>query len=225
MPISPEIQVIASIAIIIAATIAAAISFIGLVISKENKVSEFRQEWINNLRQELSDYLSNVQLLTHSILFARDFFDVEKKKEDIFETTSEYRMALNEKYCLIRLRLNPDEDSHRELLCAIQSLNEKITRKDKNSDWYTRDEINAATEAVLDKAQKILKFEWQRVKKGERWFFWTKYLVGSLVVLMLIASTGVFSQRISQRPQVETISPATPTPPKDITQGRLRKQQ
>ncbi|RRF16208.1 hypothetical protein [Klebsiella pneumoniae] len=39
---------------IIAAMIAGFIAFIGMIITKENKVSEFRQAWINEFREEVS---------------------------------------------------------------------------------------------------------------------------------------------------------------------------
>lgn len=39
---------------IIAAMIAGFIAFIGMIITKENKVSEFRQAWINDFREEIS---------------------------------------------------------------------------------------------------------------------------------------------------------------------------
>ncbi|HBZ2528766.1 TPA: hypothetical protein MG510_23905, partial [Klebsiella pneumoniae] len=39
---------------IIAALIAGFIAFIGMVIAKENKISEFRQEWIKELRGNIA---------------------------------------------------------------------------------------------------------------------------------------------------------------------------
>ncbi len=44
---------------IIAAVIAAVISLLGLIISKENKVSEFRQAWIDSLREEVAAIITH----------------------------------------------------------------------------------------------------------------------------------------------------------------------
>lgn len=47
----------AGIASVIAAIIAAAVAGVGLVITKENKTSEFRQDWIDGLRNELAELM------------------------------------------------------------------------------------------------------------------------------------------------------------------------
>jgi len=45
---------------IIAAIIGAVVTLASLIISKESKLSEFRQAWIDSLRQEIADFLSNI---------------------------------------------------------------------------------------------------------------------------------------------------------------------
>lgn len=45
---------------IIAAIIGAVVALVSLIISKESKLSEFRQAWIDSLRQEIADFLSNI---------------------------------------------------------------------------------------------------------------------------------------------------------------------
>ncbi|MBS3927686.1 MAG: hypothetical protein KGZ65_03740 [Sphingomonadales bacterium] len=45
---------------IIAAIIGAVVTLASLIISKESKLSEFRQAWIDSLRQEIADLLSNI---------------------------------------------------------------------------------------------------------------------------------------------------------------------
>lgn len=49
---------------IIAAIIAAVISLLGLLISKENKVSEFRQAWIDALREEIAEVITHAHSFT-----------------------------------------------------------------------------------------------------------------------------------------------------------------
>lgn len=59
---------------VIAATITAAISYISIVISKENKISEFREKWIDELRDEITlaiTYTINIQEITSNIINVR----------------------------------------------------------------------------------------------------------------------------------------------------------
>ncbi|BBC41815.1 hypothetical protein PDPE_1-02656 [Photobacterium damselae subsp. piscicida] len=49
------------------AMIAGFFAFINLISSKEQKVSEFRQDWINQLRDAISEYISSLSYL--SILY------------------------------------------------------------------------------------------------------------------------------------------------------------
>ena len=44
------------------------ISFVNLIISKDQKVSEFRQEWINKLRDDLAEYLGHISAPTQRLL-------------------------------------------------------------------------------------------------------------------------------------------------------------
>ncbi len=48
---------------IVAALITGILSVLGLVISKEQKTSEFRQQWIDDLRREVSELLACVEAI------------------------------------------------------------------------------------------------------------------------------------------------------------------
>lgn len=54
-------------AAITAGIIAAAAGCIGLVMTKENKTSEFRQQWIQELRSVLTEYSSNLSAICTSV--------------------------------------------------------------------------------------------------------------------------------------------------------------
>lgn len=45
---------------VLAAVIAGAFSSLSLVMSKEQKVSEFRQDWINSLREDICKFVSAI---------------------------------------------------------------------------------------------------------------------------------------------------------------------
>ena len=51
-------QVLIPVGVILAALIGGFFSLISLIISKEQKTSEFRQQWIDSLRQEISDHIA-----------------------------------------------------------------------------------------------------------------------------------------------------------------------
>ena len=48
---------------ILAAFISSAAAILGLIISKESKISEFRQKWIDDLRNELADVIAQAAAL------------------------------------------------------------------------------------------------------------------------------------------------------------------
>lgn len=59
MPVIPDIAIGA----IAAALIAGLVSLLGLIISKEQKTSEFRQAWIDALRKELSAVIAHTNAI------------------------------------------------------------------------------------------------------------------------------------------------------------------
>lgn len=64
----------------IVALIAVFVSFIGLIISKEQKISEFRQAWINTLRDDIAKFLGQVDSVRKLVIINKTSKDEEKKK-------------------------------------------------------------------------------------------------------------------------------------------------
>src|SRR2546425_12855989 len=105
---------------VMAAIIAAGISFLVTVLSKEQKTSEFRQAWIDALRNDLSEFISTIDALT-------SFLRIKASRS---ATPAEVVSFLQEKYVdvqrmgvsyhRIMLRLNPDE--HTALIATLQEL-------------------------------------------------------------------------------------------------------
>ena len=109
------------------------------------KISEFRQAWINKLRELLAE-------LTSSALhyWAAGYED---------RTDSEYkRVTLLEAH--IQLMLNPKEKDHRQLEVLIRRMVEEI-----NDAKGEKDEFPRSHTEVMAISRKILKREWERVKK------------------------------------------------------------
>src|SRR5690606_14295723 len=88
---------------IVAALITGLVSFLGLIISKENKVSEFRQDWINSLRSELADLISHANAIHGAGVAASG------SAGDMWNVVREDFVGINQAAANIRLRLNPRE--------------------------------------------------------------------------------------------------------------------
>lgn len=172
-----------------AAIIAGLISLLGLIIGKEQKVSEFRQAWIDELRKCLVAYLVNINAIA-------DALRVAKANGDQPSGIDQNYKLLNEANHGIKLRVNDREQPSLELL---QSMEEFDKLAQKNSD-LTPEKIRQAEEKFLSASKALLKFEWRRVKRGEKTFFWTKYIAIALIAGMLTLFAYLWYHR---EPQTE----------------------
>lgn len=64
---------------ITAAIIAGAIAFVGMVVTKESKISDFRQEWINDLRTKIAELISIFDVISKESDFSADEKNEAKK--------------------------------------------------------------------------------------------------------------------------------------------------
>lgn len=161
---------------VLAACITGAISFITLIISKEQKTSEFRQAWIDGLRTELSDFASqarrisaeetplNLKMLSGSFVEQLEARNEELLRPDLFHENSQ-RMA--QAYYALRLRLNPIEGDNQKLL---NHLDKTYTILNTYTEGIRYDKTVEELDALACVAQNILKCEWTRVKEGEKRF-------------------------------------------------------
>lgn len=158
----------AAIATVAAAAIAGAISFISTVLSKEQKTSEFRQTWIDGVRDDISEFVSRIEVIT-AFLAAKHSHDPSADKfEMLFSQSGDIREA-SARYYRLQLRLNPSE--HKSLLHSLSDLYNALSNMDLICD---RDKISTMIQNIISPAQLDLKTEWKRVKRGEPVFFITK---------------------------------------------------
>lgn len=162
---------VAAIATVGAALIAAALSFVNLTLNKEQKISEFRQAWIDGLREDLVAFAAGART------FARATQELRAAQENgttasPFAVTpdkiSDIRYRAAETRYRIQLRLNAKDETHRELLRLIQ-----VAIEEQNSFWGGRSDAAKTLKAIDNAANfgpTILKFEWNRVKAGEPGF-------------------------------------------------------
>lgn len=158
-----------------AAIIAGLVSLLGLIIGKEQKVSEFRQAWIDDLRKCIVAYLVNINAIA-------DILRLRKAgtPSDSSALPTSYKM-LNEASHGIVLRVNSQERAAKVLLDVM----DKFETIAADNATLTPQKIGSLEKDFVSAAKNLLKFEWQRVKRGESTFVWTKIIVWSLIVIML----------------------------------------
>ncbi|MFT5717016.1 MAG: hypothetical protein ACI9T7_001199 [Oleiphilaceae bacterium] len=155
--------------VVIAATIAGVFSFVSLVLSKEQKVSEFRQKWIDGLREEVSDFIGNIVTVAEMQKRIKIAKEHEREPEFTRVDLKDFQAVISTAYTRIVLRLNPDDASSisKELITNL----DVVRLAAQKGEW---EKVNTEVVHVRTSAQKLLKEEWDRVKRGESAFIWSK---------------------------------------------------
>lgn len=159
-----------------AALIAATLSFLGLIISKEQKTSDFRQAWIESLRIEISTYLTNINAIRDALQIT---YTTQAEK---FSALSPLYSSLNTSTFNILLRLNPDEKTNQLLIITMNSFNDLIA----DESISTSDKAKTFEAEMLIQSKNILKYEWNRVKRGEATFYISKILAVIIILSIII---------------------------------------
>src|ERR1035437_480359 len=163
---------------IIAAVIAGIISLLGLIISKETKVSEFRQAWIDSLRAEVAAVITHAQAV-HGAYLAK-FID----KPTLWQNVREDCVGLNEAWAKVKLRLNPREPKSTDILSALEE-HESVFQPDKDQPDKEPafENLDAAEKKLLAATKIVLREEWRRVKWGEPMYRGATLFAGVLVIV------------------------------------------
>lgn len=202
---------LAAAAAIAAAVIAGSFSYLNLITAKENKVSEFRQQWIDSLRASISEYLAAFSYI--SILY-KHFSEKNESSKDRFAMAMEVQETyskVNKSYNDIVLRINPNESDPegKALNEAFLSSLEK-TRQHYNKARYM--EAFRACDAVRETGKPLLKYEWKRVKRGEPSYNKSKKVALGALFTGLTAAAAlalyVGVTVIQDKPKAQATSPA-----------------
>jgi hypothetical protein len=162
------VQSLTAIASLVAALITAAVSFVSLTLTKEQKTSDFRQAWIDGLREELANFLAAARAFARAIEIVNTFGPGYKDKTVLRisdDKVGDLRYQAAESLCKIQLRLNPNEPEHQELLRLLRRVISEQNAMLKNKTGI--ENTMQAIELASAHAQPVLKKEWERVKKGE----------------------------------------------------------
>ena len=118
-------------------------------------VTTSRQRWINDLRDAIADFNAKASMIyslginhyanEHSIPRIEELVQIN------------YR---------IELLINPSEEDHAKIVKIVDDITTSfmsaVAQKEKIGD-----ELNGKQKELISLAQKVLKHEWERVKKGE----------------------------------------------------------
>lgn len=168
---------------IAAAFITGAFSFVNLIIAKDQKTSEFRQEWIDRLRDDISAFTSKVEYVSAMYNFHQRHPKVDY--ETFANSISPNLMEIANTHHRIKLRLNPKE--HEVLIRLVSEINETFRDFTAISDF---DRVETRITNLIQESQIVLKREWKRVKRGEIGFVLTKYGALFVFVAMLLLAAA-----------------------------------
>lgn len=164
---------------VIAAMITAFVSWLGLIISKEQKISDFRQAWIDALRVEISAVVAHVNAI-HGSAAAQ-----LSSPAEIWNVAREDYVKLNQAEANIRLRLNPNEKECLAVLASIEKLEAHLTQG-----YLDHCVIDQIEKQLVADAQMLLKKEWGRVRTGEPVFMWSKRLLLIFIGVGIVLTIG-----------------------------------
>jgi len=115
-------------------------------------VTQFRQKWIENLRDSLSIFIAKAEMI--SML---DF----DEDEEYFEHFKE----LSQMQHKVELLLNPTETDHNEIVALIGDIRELVHDKEIQEDELDTI-MDEKIEGLMEVSKRVMKREWNVVKKG-----------------------------------------------------------
>ncbi|MGP9500558.1 hypothetical protein ACT3UJ_03820 [Halomonas sp. 86] len=170
-----------------AALIAGYFAFTNLVASKENKISEFRQEWINSLRNSIARYISSLTYLSTLYIHHSARLEENRDKFEMARDVEEIYARVNESYNDIIFRINDSEKNAKG-----KKLNDAfLSALYKTREHYHKNELSEARKAcepLREVSKPLLKHEWKRVKSGELNYRVAKYLAIFVLLIGLLAA-------------------------------------
>lgn len=180
-------------------------AYVSAVYNKENKISEFRQEWANELRDESSKLISKLNHLSvvsaafmskndSTIAFAEIVKDHYKHMLMIVELKSEIK-ELSSK---IRIRLNPKKLEDKGSIESIVSskmieIDSLINNFALDHERNGKANIDVEIHNLENKLRELIKENWEVVKSGESEYIFAKRITfwASIIMFIFIIVTTV----------------------------------
>lgn len=191
-----------------------------LIATKENKVSDNRQDWINDQREDIAAALAAAY--------------ASQRSSDPADRLERFH-AFDEAQGRIELRENPDRPEWSQVRTSLDNIRGLLV-----GGSATADAITAERTLILDHARPELKKNWEIVKSGETFFVvFKRVFVGWLLVLgmSLIAinaislfspsspaqkrSADAISGQVSSRPKASSASKGSLPRPSDTSPAAI----
>ena len=170
---------------VVAAIIAGIVAWLGLIISKESKVSEFRQQWIDALRADIAAVIRHGHCIYMSVGV------VQNATEHAWNRIGQDFAGLTEAAARIRLRLNQKEQDSATLLSTLNqhfaAVKEMIRNDDDSDEAGLTEAVSLASDKLVAAAQIVLKQEWRRVRSGELTYRIAKWAAVLFITVSLVA--------------------------------------
>lgn len=167
---------------IAAAAIAGIFSVLTLILSREQKVSEFRRNWLEDIRSELAVFLA------HANLFAT-FYEQSQEETDVADILSGVKteiVGMNDAASRLRLRLGSSDAIEANLLARVCEIQKLIN----GFEDITADQMSTLQDQVISDARVLMKSEWKRVKKGETVYRIVK--IAAFIALVFALSIALY---------------------------------
>ena len=181
---------IIAIGTLIAAIIGGFFSYSNMITSKENKISEFRREWIDELRNQIAIFSSSFQNL---MLLAQDKntkqLDLIPSRKDAIESLAKITLMINNKDA------KENKDSHEfSLNTHLDDARNMLESMSKGEKIYELKDAAALAVKLRTDSQKLLKENWKIVKSGELSYRMLKNTTGAVyfVALPLLVAISIY---------------------------------
>ena len=134
--------------------------FIARLQFKATVISANRQQWINTLRDCIANFQAKTKIISvESKLAAQNETSFAANTKNFDESIEEARILLNE----VALLINPKEPDHKKLLSLMKELEDLCI----NGSPFDDENHDRLQNEITSVGQKILKREWERVKRGK----------------------------------------------------------
>jgi hypothetical protein len=178
------LPLIGAVATVTAAFIAAIIALVNLINAKDQKTTEFRQQWINSLRSEIGKFSSSARYIATAIALKRRFDPLAYDRDPTAaDALSDQRAALQAAYYMSVLHFNLNDTAGQELIKKLESVVTQL----KNPGTVTLEKVLSSLEGISQSTRVILKNEWERVKNGETSYVLTKRIAFVSAAIFLCA--------------------------------------
>jgi hypothetical protein len=198
---------------VVAALVTGVFSLTTLIISKEDKVSDSRQKWLEGLREETAKFLGAIDTLILLVQPDADknpdgCLDTPEKLSAFREKNAGLYKDLNEMQFRVLLRLDPEDHPH--LKDTFRQLTKVFYGPCKKSEI---EQVRKLQDAITTDTEKAIKRAWNQVKQGESTFqvvrsrleIANKVLGAAFVVLVVGAVLALTVQ-----PIVRVLCPSPP---------------